>query len=65
MVGLHTKFYMPSSAGSLHMAIRLRAEAFSVNMFAVVFCILQRYYMNECHTFLRDFYHVAFEDLKI
>jgi len=48
------------------MAIRLKVEALSVNMAAVIFCILQRYYMNECHTFLRDFcYHVAFEDLKV
>ena len=48
------------------MAIKLWAEAFSVNMAALVFCVLQRYYMNECHTFLCDFcYHVAFEDLKV
>lgn len=37
MVCLHTTFYMPGSTGSLHMAIRLRAEAFSVNLAAVVF----------------------------
>jgi hypothetical protein len=56
MVCFHTKFYLPGSTGSLHMAIGLRAEAFSVNMAAVVFYILQRYYMNKCHTFLRDFF---------
>jgi hypothetical protein len=66
MVCLHTNFYVPSSTGSLHMPMRLRAEAFSIDRAAVVFSFAQRYYLNKCHTFLYDFcYLTAFDCLKV
>jgi hypothetical protein len=52
----HTDFDMPSLTSSLHMTIRLRAEAFSFNMAAVYFTLykLLRYVC----------YCMAFEDLN-